>query len=90
MIKEVINFDKKIKDANWIVTGEGKLDFQTLSGKTIQGVITSANDNNIQVAALCGNILLPEESLDSMGILYAASIIDYATSLEDAISNSYK
>ena len=42
LMKELAQFDEKIKNADWIITGEGKLDEQTLSGKTIQGVIDSA------------------------------------------------
>jgi len=90
LVKELINFDKKIKEADWVITGEGKLDVQTLSGKTIQGVITSAKYYNIPVAAFCGSILLPKESLNSLGISYAASIMDIATNLEDAMGNANK
>lgn len=88
LVKEFINFDEKIKGADWIVTGEGKLDSQTLSGKTIQGVLTSAKDRNIKVAALCGDILLTEESLKSLSFSYTASIMDKAIDVEDAMLNS--
>ncbi|MCF6167234.1 glycerate kinase [Lutibacter sp.] len=90
LIKEIINFDKKIKEADWIITGEGKLDSQTLSGKTIQGVLTSAKNYNIRVAALCGAILLSEKSLKSLGFSYTASIMDKAIDVEDAMLNSSK
>jgi len=90
LIKEIINFDKKIKGADWIITGEGKLDSQTLSGKTIQGVLTSAKAYNIKVASLCGDILLAEESLKSLGFSYTASIMDKAIDVEDAMLNSSK
>ena len=90
IVKGIIDFDNKIKDADWIITGEGKLDSQTLSGKTIQGVIASAKNLNIPVATFCGSILLPKESLDVLGISYVASIMDKAAGLEDAMKNSYE
>ncbi|WP_456421740.1 glycerate kinase [Lutibacter sp.] len=90
LIKEIINFDKKIKGADWIITGEGKLDSQTLSGKTIQGVLFSAKNYNSKVAAFCGDILLAEESLKSLGFSYTASIMDKAIDVEDAMLNSSK
>lgn len=90
LIKEIIDFDNKIKNADWIITGEGKLDSQTLSGKTIQGVINSAKNQNINVAALCGSITLEKEALNDLGISYADSIIEIASDLEDAMTNSYK
>ena len=90
LVKEVINFDKKIEGADWIITGEGNLDSQTFSGKTIKGVISSAKNYNINVAALCGSISLSKESLNDLGIIYADSIINLASNLDDAMVNSYK
>ena len=90
LMKEMVDFDNKIKKADWIITGEGKLDDQTLSGKTINGVITSANKYNIPVVALCGSISLQQESLKTMGISYAASILDRSKSLDDALKNSHR
>jgi len=88
LVKELLDFDNQIQDADWIVTGEGKLDNQTLSGKTIYGVITSAKKYKIPVAALCGNILLSEEVLTNFGITYSSSVLDQATDIDDAIKNS--
>ena len=39
LIKHLAQFDTKLENVDWIITGEGKLDAQTMSGKTIQGVI---------------------------------------------------
>lgn len=89
LIKGLAQFDDKAKDADWIITGEGKLDEQTLSGKTINGVIKSAKKLKIPVAALCGDISLQQQSLEEFGISYTASILDKAISLEDAMKNSY-
>jgi len=89
LVKELIDFDANIKDADWVITGEGELDDQTLSGKTIYGVIMSAQENNIPVAALCGSVLLQKESLKSLGISYVASILDKAKNIDDAMTNSY-
>ncbi len=89
LVKELIEFDNKIKDADWIITGEGKLDSQTLSGKTIKGVVASAKKQNIPVAVFCGSIALQKESLDDFGITYSASIMDRATDLEDAIKYTH-
>jgi len=88
LIKDLIDFDIKIRNADWMITGEGKLDLQTLSGKTIQGVITSSKKYNIPVAAFCGSVALSQKELDKMGISYAASIIENAESLEDSMVNT--
>ncbi len=88
LVKELIDFDNQIQDADWIITGEGKLDEQTLSGKTIFGVLTSAKKYNIPVAALCGNIGLSEEALTNFGITYSSSILEQAKNIDDAMQNS--
>lgn len=88
LIKEMAQFNSKIKGADWIITGEGQLDDQTLSGKALSGVLSSAKANKINVAAFCGNITLDNQQLKEMGISYSASIMAKAQNFEDAISNT--
>ena len=89
LVKNLVAFDEKIKGADWIITGEGKLDSQTLSGKTIDGVITSAKKQNIPVAALCGSISLSKTEADALGLSYTDAVMEKAKSLEDAMQNGY-
>ncbi|MDV7187652.1 glycerate kinase [Lutibacter sp. TH_r2] len=88
LIKELARFDEHIKNADWIITGEGKLDNQTLSGKVIQGVLESAKKLNIKTAAFCGSVAINEKEISTMGISYIDSVIERALSLEDAMENS--
>ncbi len=90
LVKDLIDFDNQIKDADWVITGEGKLDDQTLSGKTIKGVMESAEQNNIKVAAFCGKSELNEDELMKFGISYIDEVMNRANNFDDAISNSYK
>jgi len=90
LVKDLIDFDDKIKGASWIVTGEGKLDDQTLSGKTIKGVIDSARENKIQVAAFCGKSELNDKELIKFGISYIDEVLNYARNFDDALANSQK
>ncbi|MBO4634060.1 MAG: glycerate kinase [Bacteroidales bacterium] len=53
-ILELLCFEKVIKGAGLIVTGEGKSDLQTLSGKVAQGVLRHAQ--GIPVALVSGRI----------------------------------
>lgn len=88
LIKDLADFDSKIANSDWIITGEGKLDNQTLSGKAIQGVIASAKAKQIKVAAFCGAISLSTEDIEKLGITYTAAVIDRAQDLEDAMENT--
>ncbi len=89
LIKEIANFDKAIANADWIVTGEGKLDRQTLSGKTIAGILQSAHEKNVAVAALCGTVELSAVEQKSMGFKYVSAITDPKTNLQEAMNQSY-
>ncbi|MFD2587648.1 glycerate kinase [Croceitalea marina] len=90
LIKEIADFDNAIKDADWIITGEGKLDLQTLSGKTIAGVLTSAKRKGIPVAALCGSVEFSPKDHEMTGLSYIAAVSNETESLEVAMKNSYK
>ena len=89
LIKQIAKFDVKIKNADWIIICEGKLDLQTMTGKTIQGVLSSANAQKIKAAAFCGTIDLEENSIETLGINYADAVMNYANNLEDAMQNSF-
>lgn len=39
LILKLSSFDKALEDADLVITGEGKFDDQTLSGKVVKGVI---------------------------------------------------
>jgi len=90
LVKELVDFEEKIKNADWIITGEGKLDSQTLSGKTILGVLESAKKHQISVAALCGSLSLSKEETNKMGIAYRDSVIENALDIEDAMEHTEK
>ncbi|MCL6266995.1 glycerate kinase [Flagellimonas myxillae] len=89
LVMEMAHFDAALADADWIITGEGQLDHQTSSGKTIAGVIKLAKERNIPVAALCGSVNVSVEEIQRMGLDYAVSILNTIGSLEEAKAQSY-
>ncbi|WP_282053837.1 glycerate kinase [Maribacter luteus] len=89
MVKELSGFDTAIEGAYWIITGEGKLDEQTLSGKTIDGVVISAKRKQIPVAALCGSVSISIAQQQAFGIEYVASIVRGVGTLQEAMAKSY-
>lgn len=88
VIKQIAEFDTKIKNADWIITGEGNLDDQTLSGKALSGVLSSAKKKKIKVAAFCGSIDLGKRVIKDLGISYSDSIMNHALSISDALMNT--
>ena len=54
MVLDAVHFDDAIKDADLVITGEGRIDSQTLTGKLPYVVARRAVSRNIPVVALCG------------------------------------
>lgn len=88
MVLEESGWMRHLAGADLIVTGEGKLDAQTLSGKVIAGVCRSAREHGIPVAALCGAMELSGGDMDRLGLAAAFSIAKGPCRLEDAIGHA--
>lgn len=79
----VVGFDEAIKGADLVVTGEGKLDGQSLRGKAVSGIAAHAKHAGVPVAALCGTVALEGCDLSNLGLSYVIDIsegqpLDYA------------
>lgn len=90
LVMQLANFDEALADADWIITGEGQLDGQTFSGKTIAGVIQSAKKKGVPIAAFCGSLNISISEMQTMGLDYAVSILNQVGNLEDAKAKSYE
>ncbi|WP_028611092.1 glycerate kinase [Paenibacillus harenae] len=88
LIMEAVDFEAHIRNADLILTGEGRLDGQTLSGKVIAGVCRRAGKYNIPVIALCGSMELAAERQDEIGLTAAFSIVPGPCSLEQAMGSA--
>lgn len=86
LVKSIANFDEQVKDADWIITGEGKFDEQTFSGKVIKGVLDSRNSQRL--AVFCGVSELSEQQLEEHQIDFLAEIMEQASDVEDSIKNA--
>ncbi|MBR5299611.1 MAG: glycerate kinase [Bacteroidales bacterium] len=54
MVLDAVDFDMDITDADLVITGEGRIDSQTLTGKLPYVVAERAASRNIPAVALCG------------------------------------
>ncbi len=86
LIMNLSNIKEHILSADYIITGEGRLDNQTLQGKVIQGVIQKAQNKKIIV--FCGQNKLNKNQVKNSGIDRVYSIIDIAKNEHDAIINA--
>ena len=85
LLIDYANFDRFLNDAALVVTGEGKLDSQSLSGKGPIGVAKRAQARSIPVIALAGTVDVEAAQLYEAGIHAAWPIVDHIMSLDDAL-----
>lgn len=88
VVLDSIDFDSLIAGADMVITGEGRLDSQTASGKTPLGVLRRAQKSGIPVIAVAGCVEQCPE-LDSMGFKAIYSTSEAGVPLELAMSQSY-
>ena len=76
LILDLLGFHEKLEGARLVITGEGSLDEQTLSGKAPVGVATAAAAAGVPVVAVCGRSLLTVDRLRAAGIRQAYALTD--------------
>lgn len=54
-VLDLVDFDKKLEDVSLVVTGEGRLDWQSCFGKVVQGVGSRCKNKGIPAVALVGS-----------------------------------
>ncbi|WP_252501744.1 glycerate kinase [Sporosarcina sp. Marseille-Q4943] len=89
VVLEAIDFDQHVKDADLIITGEGKTDVQTFSGKTPFGIAKAAHREGKPVILISGAV--DEENRDALTPLFTEvhAIVDENVSVEEAIADAF-
>lgn len=88
MVLDAIDFDSTILGADLVITGEGKVDFQTAKGKTAAGVLARATNQHIPVIAIGGCVEMCD-SLARMGFAGIYPILEEKVPLELAMQRDF-
>ena len=88
LLLEMQNFAEQIKDADLIITGEGKSDRQTVMGKVPYGILTEARKQHIPVVLIAGGIK-DTDSLTRAGFHGIFSITPSPVVLEQAMQPEF-
>jgi glycerate kinase len=84
-IMDFVGLEQQIRDADIVITGEGKLDEQTLSGKVVKGVASLAARHSKPVVVVAGSSSLSDVGIRSLGVHHLISLVNGQTSTEEAI-----
>ncbi len=74
LILDVLNFNEIVKDADLIITGEGRMDNQSLQGKVPFGVAEYVSNKKTPIIALCGDHTIDQTIARKHGIQACYSI----------------
>jgi glycerate 2-kinase len=88
MIIEVSGIKNKMARVDLVVTGEGKIDRQTLSGKVVSELARLASSHNIPVAAFCGTSELNNSQIKKLGVQYLETLMSPTVTKQEAINNA--
>ncbi|KQA20764.1 glycerate kinase [Vibrio metoecus] len=88
IVLETVQLAHQVSDADLVITGEGRIDSQTVHGKTPMGVAKVAKRFDVPVLALCGCTGDNYQAVYQCGIDAVFAAVPRAMSLEDALKES--
>ncbi|HZB14338.1 MAG TPA: glycerate kinase, partial [Chryseolinea sp.] len=88
-IMAFIGLDALVRESDLIITGEGKMDEQTLSGKVVKGVADLARKSGKPLIVIAGKNELSPEKTSALGIHKAVTLVDGQTTESEAFQTTY-
>ena len=88
IVTQALNLEEHILDCSLVVTGEGRLDSQSISGKVPVGVASVAKKYHKPVIGIAGSLTRDVDVVHQHGIDAVFSVIYTICSLEDALENA--
>lgn len=87
LMLDAAEFDRKVQDADFVITGEGRMDGQTLSGKAPVGVARRAKQYNVPVIGIVGSLGESVDALYEIGFTSIFSTIRELATLEETLGS---
>jgi len=88
MIIKASGIEKELKNTDWLITGEGKLDKQSKEGKVVDAIAKLGARYQIPVIACCGITDLDKNEEKKMGLKAVLSLAESKNAINDSIKNA--
>ncbi len=88
IVIEATQLESYVKDADLVITGEGRIDGQTIYGKTPIGVAKTAKKYGVPVIAIAGSIGAGSEAVYEHGIYALFSVVPGVVTLSEALEKA--
>jgi len=85
---DLVDINLHLSDADIVITGEGKIDKQTLHGKTVAGVARRAKAFNVPLWVVAGASSLTAKDIKTLDIAQLSTIMDKATDITEAMDHA--
>ena len=80
--------ESELKSADWVITGEGAFDHQSLYGKVVSGIAKMASQGKCRLGVIAGSINVPQQEYEKIGIVGAFGCKTDDMTLDYTIENS--
>lgn len=87
-VLDLNGFDQLLKDADFVITGEGRTDWQSACGKVLWGIGERAKMASVPAIALSGSLGQGYEKVYEHGITSVMTTVDGPMSLEEAMGRA--
>ncbi len=88
IVTDALKLDEQIADADLVITGEGRIDSQTIHGKVPVGIARIAKRHNKSVIGIAGSLTADVGVVHEHGLDAVFSVIYTICTLEDALENA--
>ncbi|UPQ89349.1 glycerate kinase [Vibrio sinaloensis] len=88
IVMDAVNLSQVLRDADLVITGEGRIDSQTIHGKTPIGVARTAKQYHLPVIGIAGSIAKDCSVVHAHGIDAVYSVVLGATDLPTALKEA--
>jgi glycerate kinase len=88
IVLDAIDLKTLVRDADLVITGEGRIDGQSVYGKTPVGVARIAGQQGVPVIALAGSLGPDAEDVLACGIQALFSVVHGPCKLEEALTTA--
>ena len=88
LVMQATDLHNRIKDFDLVITGEGRLDSQSINGKVCSGVARIAAAHNVPVAVIAGSLAPDADTLFSKGNCAIEPCVSACISLPTALQQA--
>jgi len=88
LILDTVQIDRMLDACDLVITGEGKIDRQTLQGKVVTGVANRARRHSVPVIGVTGKLELERNDIRKLGLERVFSLIEECGNEATAIENA--